>query len=120
MVDAARYTEGRSGRIELVGEQGQLVGDHVHGYGLLIQGRQPVPLEVPAAVNTVEEALKAFVRMLVHDEEPPINAVDGYQVLEIAEACYHSASSGGAIELESDEDDDDELDDDLDVSMWNP
>ena len=111
VVDAARYTEGRSGRIELVGERGQLVGDHVHGYGLLIRGRQPVPLDVPAAVNTVEESLKAFVQTLLHDAEPPINAVDGLLTLEIAEACYHSASSGASVDLESD--DEEEFDDDL-------
>lgn len=113
VVDAARYTEGRSGRIELVGERGQLVGDHVHGYGLLIRGRQPVPLDVPAAVNTVEESLKAFVQTLLHDEEPPISAVDGLLTLEIAEACYHSASSGSSVELESHDEDDEEFDDDL-------
>jgi predicted dehydrogenase len=113
VVDAARYTEGRSGRIELVGERGQLVGDHVHGYGLLIRGRQPVPLDVPAAVNTVEESLKAFVRTLLHDEEPPISAVDGLLTLEIAEACYHSASSGASVELESHDEEEEEFDDDL-------
>jgi predicted dehydrogenase len=113
VVDAARYTEGRSGRIELVGERGQLVGDHVHGYGLLIRGRQPVPLDVPAAVNTVEESLKAFVQTLLHDEEPPISAVDGLLTLEIAEACYHSASSGASVELESHDEEEEEFDDDL-------
>jgi len=113
VVDAARYTEGRSGRIELVGERGQLVGDHVHGYGLLIRGRQPVPLDVPAAVNTVEESLKVFVQTLLHDEEPPISAVDGLLTLEIAEACYHSASSGASVELESHDEDEEEFDDDL-------
>jgi predicted dehydrogenase len=113
VVDAARYTEGRSGRIELVGERGQLVGDHVHGYGLLIRGRQPVPLDVPAAVNTVEESLKAFMQTLLHDEEPPISAVDGLLTLEIAEACYHSASSGSSVELESHDEDEEDLDTDL-------
>ncbi len=118
LVDAARYTEGRSGRIELVGERGQLVGDHVHGYGMIIRGRQPEPLDMPPAVNTVEEALKAFMQTLRHDAEPPINAVDGLQTLEIAEACYHSASSGAAVELAGDEDDD-EFDDDFDDGFWN-
>ena len=113
VVDAARYTEGRSGRIELVGERGQLVGDHVHGYGLLIRGRQPVPLDVPAPVNTVEESLKAFMQTLLHDEEPPISAVDGLLTLEIAEACYHSASSGASVELESHDEDEEEFDDEL-------
>lgn len=120
VVDGARYTAGRSGRIELVGEQGQLAGDHVHGYGLLIQGQQPVPIEVPPPVNTVEEALRAFVQMLKHDEEPPVSAVDGYRALEIVEACYHSASSGDAIELESDDDEENDLVDDLETGLWNP
>jgi hypothetical protein len=43
--------------------------------------------DVPAAVNTVEESLKAFVHTLLHDEEPPITAVDGLLTLEIAEGA---------------------------------
>jgi predicted dehydrogenase len=117
LVDAARYTEGRSGRIELVGERGQLVGDHVHGYGMIIRGQRPIPLDVPPPVNTVAETLKTFVHTLQHDEEPPITAVDGFLTLEIAEACYHSASSGAPIELAS-EGEEDEFDD-LDDSPWN-
>jgi predicted dehydrogenase len=111
LIDAARYTEGRSGRIELVGERGQLVGDHVHGYGMIIRGPRPTPLDMPPPVNTIEEALKAFMRTLRHDEPPPISAVDGLHAVEIAEACYHSASSGAAIELDIDEDEDDAFDD---------
>lgn len=117
LVDAARYTEGRSGRIELVGERGQLVGDHVHGYGMIIRGSRPTPIDVPDPVNTVEEALKAFMKTLLSDEEPPMSAVDGLQSLEIAEACYQSASSGAPIEI--DNDDEDALDDDLQDDMWN-
>lgn len=118
LVDAARYTAGRSGRIEVVGEQGQLVGDHVHGYGMIIRGRQLEPLDLPAPVNTVEETLKAFMRTLCNGDEPPISAVDGLQTLEIAEACYHSASSGAAVDLYSD--DEEEADeDDLHDDMWS-
>jgi len=41
-----------------------------------------------------------------HDEEPPISAVDGYHAVEIAEACYESASAKEPVEIEADDDDD--------------
>jgi predicted dehydrogenase len=120
VLDAARYTGGRSGRIEIVGEQGQLMGDHVHGYGMIIRGRTPTPLDIPPPVNTIEQALRAFLHAFLHDEAPPITALDGFQSIEIAEACYYSASSGDAVDI-LDEDEEDAwgspLDDD-DDDTW--
>jgi len=110
VLDVARYTGGRSGRIEFVGETGQLMGDFEHGYGMIIRGRRATPLDIAPPVQTIVEVLKAFVQALQHDEEPLISAVDGYQAVEIAEACYDSASTKQAVELESD-DEDDNLDD---------
>jgi hypothetical protein len=46
------------------------------------------------------------VQALQHDEEPPISAVDGYHAVEIAEACYESASAKEPVEIEADDDDD--------------
>jgi hypothetical protein len=45
------------------------------------------------------------VQALQHDEEPPISAVDGYHAVEIAEACYESASAKEPVEIEADDDD---------------
>lgn len=117
VIDGARYTAGRSGRIEIVGEHGQLMGDHVHGYGMLIRGRTPTPVDIPPPVNTVEEALKAFMQALQRQESPPISVVDGYQAVEIVEACYHSASSGDAVEIYGD-DEEDPLQEDFDDDVW--
>jgi predicted dehydrogenase len=116
VIDAARYTGGRSGRIEVVGEHGQLMGDHVHGYGMIIRDQRATPLDIPPPVNTIEQALKAFLRAIRHQEPPPISVLDGLQAVEIAEACYHSASSGGAIDIYGDEEE--ELPDDFDDNMW--
>lgn len=113
LIDAARYTEGRSGRIEIVGERGQLMGDHVHGYGMIIHGRKAVPLDIPPPVNTVEQALRAFLEAFRHEDAPPITAVDGYHAVEIAEACYASASGGDAVEIYN-EDEDEALEEDFD------
>ncbi|GIX48387.1 MAG: oxidoreductase [Candidatus Tectimicrobiota bacterium] len=110
LVDAARYTGGRSGRIEIVGEKGQLLGDHVHGFAMTLVGRQAVPLAVPPPVHTVEQALRAFIRAFRTGEPPPITALDGVQAVEIAEACYHSASSGEAVALEDEESESDGMD----------
>ena len=57
-------------------------------------------------MQTIVSALKAFVQALQHDEEPPITAVDGYHAVEIAEACYESASTKEPVEIEADDDDD--------------
>ncbi len=116
VVDAARYTDGRSGRIEIVGERGQLIGDHIHGYGLIIRGQEISPLQAPAPVQTVEHGIRAFVDALLDDAEPPISALDGYQAVEIAEACYHAASSGEAINIYGEEE---ELHDDGDDDLWH-
>jgi predicted dehydrogenase len=117
VMDAARYAGGRSGRIEIVGENGQLMGDHVHGYGMLIRGRTALPLDIAAPVNTIPEALKAFLHAFRQEEPPPIDVVDGYRSIEIAEACYHSASSGDAVDIYGD-DEDDEFQEDFDDHMW--
>src|SRR5262249_60280113 len=111
VLDGARYTGGRSGRIELVGETGQLMGDFVHGYGMIIRGQRATPLDIAPPVPTIVEVLKAFVQALQHDEEPPISAVDGYHAVEIAEACYESASAKEVVEIEADDADDDTPDD---------
>ena len=49
------------------------------------------------------------MQALRHDEESPISAVDGYHAVEIAEACYESASTKEPVEIEADDDDDDAL-----------
>ncbi len=106
VLDVARYAGGRSGRIELVGETGQLMGDFDHGYAMIIRGRRATPLDLAPPAQTIISALKAFVQALQHDEEPPISAVDGYHAVEIAEACYESASAQEPVEIEADDDDD--------------
>ena len=105
VIDVARYTGGRSGRVELVGETGQLMGEIEHGYGMIIRERRVTPLDITAQPHTVLSALQAFAQTIRDDVEPPISAVDGYQAVEIAEACYDSASSKQPVEIEADDDD---------------
>ncbi len=94
LVEGSKATRSRSGRIELVGEEGQLVGDHVHGYASRIVGYEAVDLAPPPPVFTVKEALGDFVKAIRHGAEPPVTAEDGLRAVELAEACYRSAEKG--------------------------
>jgi predicted dehydrogenase len=82
------------------------MGDFDHGYAMIIRGPRATPLDLDPPVQTIVSTLKAFMQALQHDEEPPISAVDGYHAVEIAEACYESASAKEPVEIEADDDDD--------------
>jgi len=97
LLDAGKVTGGRSGRIEVIGDEGQLVGDHVLGTLSLIRGRQADALEVAPPVPTVREALRAFVDCISGDGCPPVTAADGVRTLQVVEMCYRSAETGCVV-----------------------
>jgi predicted dehydrogenase len=100
LVDSAKTTRSRSGRIEVVGEGGQLVGDHVHGFAKKIVGYDSIDLTIPPPVFTVRESLADFVRAVAHGTQIPVSLVEGLRAVEIAEACYHSAAEGRAVPVQ--------------------
>ncbi len=97
LLDAGKVTGGRSGRIEVVGDEGQLVGDHVLGTLSMIRDRQAVALEVAEPVPTVRETLAAFVRCVSEGVPPPVTAADGVRTLRAVEMCYRSAQTGRVV-----------------------
>ncbi len=94
-----RTTLSRTGRIEVVGEKGVLVGDHVHQSLCLIQGREKRPLSLPPPIPTVRECLRAFVAWLRDGPPPPVSLSDGIKALAIVEACQRSTMSRTSISL---------------------
>lgn len=94
-VNGSRATAGRSGLIDVAGAGGQLVGDHALGFAYAVRGleRTPLPVEV---VPTVREALRAFVRLVLEGEPPPVEVEDGARAVLIAEACRRAAATGSA------------------------
>lgn len=94
-----RTTLGRIGRVEVIGENGILTGDHIHHSLHLIQGRKAHPLPLPPAVATVLECLIAFVRWLTNDIPPPVSLGDGLKTLEVVEACRRSAATGVSVAI---------------------
>jgi len=99
-VAGSRSTQSRSGLMEISGEKGQLFGDHTHGFAYLIRGLDRIPLPVGPLEPTVREALRAFVEGLLHDRDFPITVEDGLRAVAVAEACYRSALSGQAADVE--------------------
>ncbi|HYV58025.1 MAG TPA: hypothetical protein VE911_10785, partial [Candidatus Nitrosopolaris sp.] len=93
-VSGSRSTAGRSGLIDVAGAAGQLVGDHALGFAYGVRGLERSPLALPGMVPTVREALRAFARLVVAGEQPPVSVEDGARAVLIADACRASADAG--------------------------
>jgi len=100
IIDNARTTLGRTGRVEIVGEKALLRGDHIHRSLHRIEGRAAADLGPVPAVPTVVEALRAFVRSLRDATPPPVTATDGLRAVEMADAALLAARLGRRVLLD--------------------
>jgi myo-inositol 2-dehydrogenase/D-chiro-inositol 1-dehydrogenase len=98
-IDNVRCTHSRSGRIELIGERGQIWGDHIHRTLVRVTGRERTDLGPVAVRHTVPAALMTFVEALRDGRPSPITARDGLAALEMVDAARRSARSGRAISI---------------------
>jgi predicted dehydrogenase len=89
-VDNARTTGGRSGRIEVVGEEAQLRADFVHREMARLTGRTLHPLGTFPEVPTVVATLGAFVRCLRDGASMPVTARDGAAAVHAVDLAYAS------------------------------
>src|SRR5439155_257634 len=89
-VNASRSTASRSGLIDVAAAGGQLVGDHALGFAYGVRGLERTPLPLAEPVPTVREVLRAFVRLVLHGEPPPVTLEDGARAVAIAAAYLHS------------------------------
>jgi len=85
---------GRNGTIELAGERGTLLADHVLGRATLVAGGQAEPLSVAAPAATVRDVVRAFVDALRAGAPMPIPLEEGLCAVALAEACYVAARGG--------------------------
>jgi predicted dehydrogenase len=93
-VMGSRGTKGRNGLIEVAGENGQIIADHVHNYLYEVRGMELRAVELEDPIPTVCEALKAFYDSLCQEVSFPVTIEDGVTAVAIAEACYRSAETG--------------------------
>lgn len=92
-IDNVRTTAGRTGRIEIVCERGQLRADHIHRELARIERREIIDLGPFPEVPTVVEALSAFVTCLAAGLPMPVTAEDGLAAVRAVEACYRALSA---------------------------
>jgi predicted dehydrogenase len=99
-VSCARTTPGRGGHIELAGEKGTLVADHVLRYAKRVVGTKAEDLDVGPPVATVQQVVEEFVEAVRRGESMPVPLTEGLRAIAAVDACYAAASSGRAAEVE--------------------
>ena len=98
-IAGSRATASRSGTVELAGERGQLIADHVLNTLGLLHGSTLSPLPVPAPVPTVREVVRDFAAALERGAPVPIPLEEGLKAVAIAEACYEAARAAQAVSV---------------------
>lgn len=100
-VSCSRSAGARNGRIEIAGERGTLLGDHVLNQAALVVGTTVEPLPIAAGVATVREVVREFVAALRADAPMPIGLDDGLRAVALADACSRAAHEGRAVAVEA-------------------
>lgn len=100
-VSGSRAAGGRTGYIELAGERGSLIGDHVAQWAHLVAGTAVEPIALGPPIPTVRELLREFATALRRGTRMPVTFEEGLRAVAIAEACYVSAQSGETARVET-------------------
>jgi predicted dehydrogenase len=95
-IAGSRATASRCGTIDMAGEHGQLVADHIFNTAWIVRGAVRTPLAVPPPVQTVPTVLRQFTQALRTGTPMPVPLEEGLRAVAIADACYASARSGKA------------------------
>jgi predicted dehydrogenase len=98
-IDNLRSTRSRSGRIEIVGSDAQVWGDHVHRTLVRVRGTEVTDLGPVPPSPTVPATLRAFVRAVVGGLVSPVPAADGLAAVELAEAAAVAARERRTVDL---------------------
>ncbi len=94
-LDISRVSSGRVGRVEWIGERGQLEADwQAHRLSYVSATISPRSWTVDP-LPTIVSTLRSFAQMIREGGRAPISGLDGQRAVEIAEACYQSAQENG-------------------------
>jgi myo-inositol 2-dehydrogenase/D-chiro-inositol 1-dehydrogenase len=105
ITNSRRATYGYDQRIEVHGSLGMAAARNHHEPGAVIgnaDGFTTPPLQnffmdryIPAYTNEI----KAFIKSIADDTEPPATGTDGVIALRIADACFESMHTGKRVEI---------------------
>jgi predicted dehydrogenase len=93
-VACSRAAGGRNGHLEVAGEKGTLIGDHVLHQAHLVVGTRIDPLAVPPPVPTVREVVRDFALAVRRGSPVPIPFAEGLRAVALAEASATAARTG--------------------------
>ena len=94
LLDVSRLSGGRVSRAEVVGSRGQLLADWIGHRLTRVQSRDETVTRQTLHQPTIVATVTAFVEALRQGRPMPIAGLDGQRAVEIAEACYESATTG--------------------------
>jgi len=103
---ARKFPYGYELRTEVYGDEGVIyVGSNIDNMyarggkeGLIYHG---APWFEKRFYEAYVNELNEFIKAILEDKEPPVTAIDGLRVVEIAEACWKSVKEGKKISVKS-------------------
>ncbi len=98
-IDACKFGASRFGQVQVVAEQGQLIGSFAGDSLVRIKGRDAEALDTPEPIMGLPRALEDFAKAICNDTTPPIPGEDGRRAVAIAQACYRSAQERRPVEV---------------------
>lgn len=99
LLDISRQSKTRVTRAEIIGESGQLIADWTSNIVTHIQEDQQTISNPIISSATIPNVISDFVNAIRTGRAMPITGLDGQRAVEIADACYESASRGEVIYL---------------------
>lgn len=97
----ARTAPGRSGGIEIAGEQATLKGDHVLNQAWRVVGTSAEPIDIGPPIATVRDVVRDFADHLLAKTPMPIPFDEGLRAVAMADACAQAAKTGRTVDVPS-------------------
>jgi myo-inositol 2-dehydrogenase/D-chiro-inositol 1-dehydrogenase len=98
--EVSKFSTTRSGTLEVVGTQAQLLVDYGRGTITRVRGRELELVSSPGDLPTLPRILQEFVRVARREIEVPIPLRDGVEAVRMAEACVRSHRLERRVRLE--------------------
>ncbi len=100
LVEVSRMSAARVGRIEWIGDRGQLQADWIrHRLTHLQSAGQATEWPIEPK-QTLVAATRAFLQAVIDKRPVPVTGRDGYRAVASADACYESAASGRTVTVQ--------------------
>lgn len=98
-MDVSKVGNGRSGRYELVCQEGQLHADQIHGFSKIIKNSSVVWFEEQPQIPTIQPLLQDWAAFLETGVNNPVSGEDGAYAVKVCDACLKSAAEKQWVEV---------------------